>query len=354
MAIFSCIKCPANCASISNLKIHLKNAHNPNSFLHSKCYPNLNKPLVRECKVYDNQEALIKHLLAHHKGMKKCESQGCDFVGTKKNMKGHVNNKHNSENVKDPRVKCQKCQEWRPQSKLPSHMESCKGPKKIECEQCDKIFPTKTRLKKHIKSAHDTPFNTCVCEFCQEEFKVTHLLRKHIKAKHNQKWVEKCANNFEEVDEKKHCKNCDITFRDTAALKKHQKSHHCPCCQMKMATPEAVIKHLRKVQTDLEIKMKEAQNRYGDFELTKEGHLLWCVICKISVNNLQTHQSDHHTCKTCSGIFDLPKHDKYCKSTTQNDDKIVEKEAIKEPQIENDDQLDEDVNEITSTYKCDI
>ena len=346
MADFKCNQCTAICATLPILRTHLK-SHNPNSLLHTKCYPNLHKrnPNIK-CKIFDNQESYNKHLLEDHKGMSKCNTHGCEFVGTKKNMPGHVEKKHTNEHMKDPRVKHQKCQEWFPQSKLTSHIEECKGLKKLNCEHCDKTFSTQPRLKKHIKSVHETPFNTCVCEFCSEEFKVTHLLRKHIQAVHKEKWDEKFANMSGQVVKKNHCQNCDITFRDTAAFQKHQKSHHCPCCQIKMATPEAVIKHLRKSLTDLEIKMKETQNKYGDYELEKEGQLLWCAICQKKVDNLQKHQIEIHTCKLCSGIFDLPKHEKFCKRTSQNDEKI------EETHIENDDHLAEVESETTAKLKC--
>lgn len=348
MANFVCHLCPkenspTSAASFSILKTHFKDKHSPNIHLHIKCLRNLKKEGTK-CQVFGNKRDFSDHLLQDHKGLEACDK--CDFVGTKKNMPGHKLRKHKNQTIKVKKLKCSKCNGWKPSSKLEAHVLTCKGPASLQCKECDKYFSEEPSLNKHITNSHKTPFNKTSCDFCPNEmkFKVPHLLRKHIQAVHNEKWVQECKRKTETIDEDKGCNACQITFSNDDAKKEHERSHKCPCCQRKMSTPSAVIDHLRKGQTDLEIKMQKAKVKYADFDLTQEGHLRWCVICMKAVNNLQTHQNEKHTCTHCTGIFDLPKHELFCKSASQSSTYQDSSDAADINEALNDEPMDIDDN----------
>ena len=91
----------------------------------------------------------------------------------------------------------------------------------IQCDICDKIFKSRTKLKEHFEYHHtDIIYN---CEKCDYKSKFNRRLQFHINKVHN--------------NVKYKCDSCDFQACMLATVKNHKRSVHdsiklkCPSCE---------------------------------------------------------------------------------------------------------------------------
>ena len=101
----------------------------------------------------------------------------------------------------------------------------------FRCFQCDKIFPSRSKLSRHAQRAHyEVIFK---CGLCQEKFTFKDNLDRHWKAIHK---------GYKESDEIFSCDTCGMKFpvkhNYTRHLKKHdepKETFNCDTCGMKLS-----------------------------------------------------------------------------------------------------------------------
>ncbi|KAJ7112962.1 hypothetical protein C8R44DRAFT_856037 [Mycena epipterygia] len=118
------------------------------------------------------------------------------------------------------------------------------------CSHCQRTFPGKKRLNKHVESVHtsnfapsQTPSKVRRCCHCQQSFPLRKSLREHVKNNHIYR-----------------CSHCQRTFPRRKSLNKHVKSVHtsnfapaqtpskvprCSRCQRTFPSSKSLKKHVR-------------------------------------------------------------------------------------------------------------
>ena len=149
---FVCTKCGKVCKSRWSLNIHLENhlmkedpvAYHTNAT--HKC------PLCD--KKFQTGHMMRYHKLCLHKNKndKRCQLVQCNICGTKVQQRS-----------------------------LQDHLDNHAGILKFQCEKCDKVFASRSRLYNHRMVHKDVEYQ---CEFCGASYKQKSYLKRHIANKH--------------------------------------------------------------------------------------------------------------------------------------------------------------------------
>ncbi|XP_023291449.2 zinc finger protein 286A-like [Lucilia cuprina] len=138
-----------------------------------------------------------------------------------------------------------------------------KRSKKLKCDYCDKVFPTTTRCKSHMRIHTDEKPYLCI--ECGKNFRGLSSLKIHMLRHKGEKNFEcpqcprkfVCASglyNHEKIhsnDKPFVCETCGSSFRMKDDLKKHErchkgiKNHKCDFCEMRFLTTEKQRRHMR-------------------------------------------------------------------------------------------------------------
>ena len=107
------------------------------------------------------------------------------------------------------------------------------------CDRCDKSFPTKGKLDRHINGVHLNirPFK---CDRCDKSFQTTSDLKRHISAHHDREKTHKCN-------------QCDYKCNQSSTMKAHIKAvhqnerpHSCPHCEYKAKENTHLQDHIKR------------------------------------------------------------------------------------------------------------
>ena len=160
----------------------------------------------------------------------------------------HVESEHvNSEGL----IKCEECDETaQDYDTMMEHMLSSHRRRKTklmhQCPHCQKIFPKRLRLMKHIESVHEK--RKANCPHCNKELQY-HALRNHIKYSHQS---DRSNKSFK-------CDECDFSTHLPQFLKNHVRLKHrrdefrfpCDKCEKKYAFESQLKKHKQVVHDGL-------------------------------------------------------------------------------------------------------
>ncbi len=189
---------------------------------------------------------------------------------------------HNKEDI----VKCHKCNGNYKKGYLRNHLKNAHGERQSKtCPQCDGTFLDQACLTLHIKRVHKT--SRVPCPVCAKEYKGKRNLSEHLKIHTKRKKDFSC--NF-----------CKKSFFNKKSLKIHQHIHlgtnkkECLVCEGKFSNVNDHMKNVHKTQT----KPKETK---GDFS---------CKVCKKSFFKrrlLEKHVAIHlgknkKICPICNGM----------------------------------------------------
>ena len=140
----------------------------------------------------------------------KCNACGT-FFSSVFNLSYHEKTSHStSNNAFESRFKCEQCNKtFCFRARLKKHIRSFHEKEKShECIICKKKFFTKSHLKTHVRSVHEKlkPYE---CESCNKTFST-----KETKTKHHKNIHEKEKNHF--------CEFCNKPFSNVSDLRKHE------------------------------------------------------------------------------------------------------------------------------------
>ena len=146
------------------------------------------------------------------------------------------------------------------------HIQNVHDEYENKCETCEKRFPTKSKLKRHINFVHKSLIKI-KCDFCEVKFNSDTGKYLHIKQKHDiqstKLGCEICDKEFitktsmrlhtEKVHTKSldmNCKICDKQFSDKDYLRclirlvHSQKKHFCEVCSNCYSSNESLLHHI--------------------------------------------------------------------------------------------------------------
>lgn len=161
-----CDICGQDFDSLKRLRAHVRSQH-PITKVH-RCEV-CNKEFSQEC-------SLVYHLAFMHSRDSPYECQECHqkFV-TDGWLRSHMEREHGSRNFP-----CTSCKYTFPtRVRLRMHIRRChQGLKKIKCDHCDKRFATSAGLDLHVKSIHEglKPYQ---CQVCLKRFTQPNVLKYH-------------------------------------------------------------------------------------------------------------------------------------------------------------------------------
>ena len=184
------------------------------------------KPSFHKCEYCDFQ-ANRKYKLSIHKKdihpelkqqrtIKKLSCDLCDFVA-----KGEGKSYKRSEG-------------------LSAHKRKVHGEKHL-CDQCQKMFPTKSNLKRHIQKVHNDNIHSC--QLCEYESNKKNNLLAHVRKNH--------------TDEMFYCDKCEFTTRKAFQLKTHIRVKHegiklfCEQCDYSAPYTGGLKRHIKRVHEGL-------------------------------------------------------------------------------------------------------
>ena len=218
------------------------------------------------------------------------------------------------------------------------------GKKPYECSICNKSFPHKSWLKKHIESVHEGK-KRHNCSYCHKIFFEKRKLKKHIQTVHKGKnlvedekdSVSKKA-KLDQVHEFEYeCPNCNETFN----LKKHLDSHLSKCNKI---TNQQDVHDLNFEQEDNsllpktndtksnEVPAQDAEGKMQNNSIIRLLSLNYCPHCDKKFSDkrelkmhLKSESLYEYECLNCDEAFHLKKQldshlSKYHKITNQQED----------------------------------
>ena len=366
---FSCENCEQSFSKLPDLRKHV------NQFCHL-CMEHIGTQLKR-------------HIKSAHEDIKHCNFCDKSFVGIDALIR-HIKLAHrNMQIYKDgKKFNCHQCSKFEVitqsnypyfhKSELLRHMKE--DHKIFSCEFCKQSYSTLselknhtnqfchfcmehigTRLKRHIKSAHQNM--TYPCDNCDKSFTYKGDLQRHIKSAHQymQYPCDKCNKSFtNQGDLQRHIKSdhqhtrykcyiCDQSFKYPGDVERHVKRHrhpkiHCTVCGIKFWTSQKLAIHedttihrnnvikrkkytcticgvsfLKRSHFKRHTKAKDpCSNREESFDTNKEHdqhvqnrHKIFsCDMCSKSFpsllaleNHKETHNKQFVRCPTCKKRF---------------------------------------------------
>ena len=200
-------------------------------------------------------------------------------------------------------VSCDICETYLPSEKLTAHNKRLHT--KLNCEHCEKVFSSNSRIKYHILTVHEkVPWkcNFCCRPFSSEGEKVSHEETYHSETK---------------------CKDCNMTFnKNSKAFWSHIKMEHfrvkyeCDTCEKSFKTKGGLTQHLfcHSEQRIHQCDVCEANFKLkGRLTLHKravhEQIRVQCELCNKSIQkiNINTHlkmvHSERVPCDICGKLL---------------------------------------------------
>jgi KRAB domain-containing zinc finger protein len=153
----------------------------------------------------------------------------------------------------------------------------------VQCDQCDKRFPTKTRLSGHILSAHVVEKNF-ICDKCGNGFKTKGALTDHQNS-HKKELIFKCD-------------QCPKAFKHLRGIKRHLDRHNrtekfiCAICQASLSSKDVLQVHMLIHSDEKRFKCHLCTNAY---KRTKN--------LKIHIMSVHTGGTPQYQCPWCDRFF---------------------------------------------------
>ena len=199
-----CLFCKKSFDSLNDLKEHLENCEEPNRF---KC----------KCgKKFSHYSNLLRHKKMENDGkcnnaIEKCHKcNQCDRnFKFEKDLNNHQIKSHNR-----PKIKCQNCElEFMSNVALKKHTKE-KHPTKHYCKICSREFCNKNYLNIHMKNIHEGVKNF-KCSFCDRAYSQSNELQRHISKIHDgQKYkCQQCDKIYFSKTELKKCKHKNMVYK---------------------------------------------------------------------------------------------------------------------------------------------
>ncbi|KAG4067427.1 hypothetical protein HA402_009664 [Bradysia odoriphaga] len=155
---FKCTLCSSSFAREAILKYHVKIKHtakNGQKFPCEKCNRSYQSEFLLKCHIRQFHETFPDYV---------CEVCARQFK-SKHTLRNHFTSEHSTK--PQPRVQCDICGNWlKNEYNLNRHVnEKHKDNKPTKCNICDKVYPGKVRLRKHISYVHgEKKYRCTLCE----------------------------------------------------------------------------------------------------------------------------------------------------------------------------------------------
>ncbi|CAH1796801.1 unnamed protein product [Owenia fusiformis] len=178
------------------------------------------------------------------------------------------------------------------------------GPTSYQCGQCEKIFPTMTRLRRHTLC--HTAFKQFQCPECEKCFAYKHHIKSHYLAMHTENRSFRCVpcdKSFPnssylschntKVHGARKCNKCNLVFPDRLTLAKHKTKHSvaykviCSECEMKFPSYFKLASHMKQDHSHIE------------FTIPKKAH----PRNKTRVKSDTKEDDEVEICEYCAGVF---------------------------------------------------
>lgn len=211
------------------------------------------------------------------------------------------------------------------------------------CDQCDRVFTTKTAITRHIRDVHEN--EKASCEICGKGFSTEASLRKHAKMHVGPFTCPHCGDVFQQdkeyqdhlkvdhPDETHVCAVCDHILPSKSAYSSHIKMKHikthdlsqfikdkeCCICNRKFDTEDLAEKHTNVHKPDTEHECPACHKLYRQMwkleqhirESHENGVTFACPDCedtfsykgKLDMHTKLFHAGPYH-CYTCYEQFD--------------------------------------------------
>ena len=168
--------------------------------------------------------------------------------------------------VVDGKHVCPVCCKLRTKGYMSVHLKTHN--KMFKCEECDKEFPQRILLRRHVSTDHDKGFG---CDVCKKKFTTLSALKLHLnvhtdlydcnlcKEKFSTERKLKC-HKIREHTKRIRCKFCSKFFTDVKMLKKHELKHRVeqflgPEPKKKEMVKKKPVKQIKKTKVE---KQKES------------------------------------------------------------------------------------------------
>lgn len=288
------------------------------------------------CKLCKNVLSFRKFYQYHLKRHKLKNRYLCEICGKRytniQNFKTHFRSHKKSTFV--PKLKafvCKLCNKpFRTRSNLKEHNNYCAGLLPFICKHsnCDKKFPTITKLKNHVKLKHDKKFSS-ICSICNIGFVKTSSYKAHMISHSTEK--------------KYNCTKCDKSYKTLSNLNFHMKYHNeklpfaCDICGKGFMRKEYLEAHVNAHNGIKNFVCQVCDKKFVS-QKNLDSHLKYhegtvktktCGVCgKVLTTGFEEHMRTHNNlkefeCKECGKKFNtkgaLMKHRKNKHSDNIND-----------------------------------
>ena len=289
---YYCEYCGKGFAVLQTLQNHISLHSNSSRFQCELC----GKRFIQKNNLTDH--------IKKHKGEYKYKCGICNKGFIRRSvLKTHMLS-HNSESLM-----CQHCgKQFKNLANLSVHIKICSGDLKFDCIKCDKKFPIKSLLKKHISIRHNSEFHF-VCNICKKGFAKKSDLKTHMNS-HSENRPFKCS-------------KCNCCYKSLSNLNQHLKVHsvygvlECKVCGKKFTRQDCLNDHLNQHTGNKPYKCttcwKTFANRINfNIHIKRHNGTLKqtpCPICgKLFTKGLKDHLTSHsgqkpYSCKHCTAVF---------------------------------------------------
>ncbi|KAL0280423.1 UNVERIFIED_CONTAM: hypothetical protein PYX00_001718 [Menopon gallinae] len=204
---------------------------------------------------------------------------------------------------------CHCCgRQFKNSANLSVHVKQCSGDLKFSCNKCEKKFPIKSLLIRHVSLKHDSRYNF-VCTICRKGFGKNSDLKTHLRSHSDSKPY--------------NCTKCNNSYKSLSNLNQHMKVHssikalECNICNKQFTRNDSLKDHLNQHTGNKPYKCttcwKTFANRinYNNHTKRHSGTLKQtpCPICgKLFAKGLKDHLISHsgqkpYSCKQCLAVF---------------------------------------------------
>merc|ERR1711860_288716 len=171
---------------------------------------------------------------------------------------------------------------------------------KVQCDKCDKIFKTKSKLKRHTQSVHEGV--KFPCKQCPEIYSYHDGLRRHMKNYHGGLVDQPMdIKDFSPDVTKFQCDKCDKIFFSNTNLKRHTQSVHegvkfpCKQCPTIFCFHDDLRRHMKKYHGGLRFPCSECPKVFS-YKLELRRHMK-------AIH--EGFQFESFECELCSKTFSL-------------------------------------------------